>query len=365
MPDAPRPRLRQAGNARGLPAALWHSRLLAACRGEATDATPVWLMRQAGRYLPPYRALRSRLAFLALCRDPSACAEAALTARAWLDADASIVFSDILLLLEALGLPLAFAGDGPQLAPLADAAAVDRLREPRQAAAELGFVAEAVRRTVAGSPPHIPCIGFAGAPFTLAAYALEGGASRHFLRTKRFLHAEPAAWHRLCSRLAEAISALVAAQVDAGAAAIQFFDSWAGCLPRADYREHAWPYLADCVRRVPAGIPVIVFAAGAAHLLDLLAATGADVVGIDSGPELAAAWDRLGPEVAVQGNLDPALLLAPWDRLRERTRRLLDSVRGRRGHIANLGHGILKETDPHQARAWVAYIHEATARCTT
>ncbi|MCS6969563.1 MAG: uroporphyrinogen decarboxylase [Planctomycetes bacterium] len=362
MSSDPRPRLRSAGNRQGLPPALWGSRFLRACRGEPVEATPVWLMRQAGRYLPSYRALRTRHSFLALCRNPQACAEAALTARAFLEVDASIVFSDILLVLEALGVPLSFAGDGPQLRPLADAAAIAGLRDPLQAAADLGFVAEAVRATVAGSPPDIPCIGFAGAPFTLAAYALEGGASRGFLRTKRFLYAEPVAWQQLCERLSACVSALICAQVAAGAACVQFFDSWAGTLSRADYAEYALPYLQRCVQAVPPGIAVIVFATGSTHLLELLAESGADVVGVDSGPDLLSAWQRLPPGLAVQGNLDPAWLLAPWNLLRARTRELLDRVRGRAGHIANLGHGVLKDTDPWQARAWVRYVHEATRR---
>jgi uroporphyrinogen decarboxylase len=359
MQPSPRPSVRLAGNAQRLPAACWDSRFLRACRGEPTDRTPVWLMRQAGRYMEHYRGLRARLSFLDLCRSPGDCAEAALFARDWLGVDASIVFSDILVVLEALGVGLRFDGDGPKLTPLADAAAIDRLRDPIAAAADLGYVAEAVRLTVAGSPADIPCIGFCGAPFTLAAYAIEGGGSRQFARAKRFMYREPAAWHRLCAQIADCAAAHLNAQIAAGAAAVQIFDSWSGCLARDDYRDFALPHVAAIVRQVRPGVPVIVFGAGTGHLLDLMAGSGADVLGIDTGPDLATAWDALGGpgRIAVQGNLDPALLLGTPDLLHRRVDALLASVAGRPGHIANLGHGIIKETPPEMARELVARIH--------
>jgi uroporphyrinogen decarboxylase len=356
--------VRSAGNATSLPVACWDSRFMRACRGEPTDRTPVWLMRQAGRYMAHYRGLRARLSFLDLCRSPADAAEAALYARDWLGVDASIVFSDILIVLEALGVGLRFEGDGPKLTPLSDPAAVDRLRDPLAAAADLAYVAEAVRLTVAGSPADIPCIGFAGAPFTLAAYAIEGGGSRQFARAKSFMYREPEAWHRLSSAIATCSAAHVNRQIAAGAAAVQFFDSWAGCLSREDYRTYALPHLAAAVHAVTPGVPVIVFGAGTGHLLDLMAATGADVVGVDTGPDLLTAWDGLGgaARVAVQGNLDPALLLGPSAVLRARVDGLIDAVAGRPGHIANLGHGIIKETPPEMARELVQRIHERSAR---
>ncbi len=362
MPDQPRPSVRLAGNATAMPAARWDSRFLRACRGEAVDRTPVWLMRQAGRYMAHYRGLRSTLSFLDLCRSPDVCAEAALYARDWLGVDASIVFSDILVVLEALGVPLRFEGDGPKLTPLADAAAVDRLRDPLVAAGDLGYVAEAVRLTVAGSPADIPCIGFTGAPFTLAAYAIEGGGSRQFARAKRFMYSEPEAWHRLCASLATCGAAHVNRQIAAGAAAVQFFDSWAGCLSRADYRDYVLPHLRTAVQAVTPGVPVIVFGAGTGHLLDLFASTGADVVGVDTGPDLVQAWNALGAGVAVQGNIDPALLLGPEAVMCGRVDSLITSVAGRPGHIANLGHGVIKETPPEMARSLVQRIHEISAR---
>ncbi len=363
MSAAARPSVRSSGNTTAMPQAAWDSRFMRACRGETTDRTPVWMMRQAGRYMAHYRGLRANLSFLELCRNPSACAEAALFAREWLGVDASIVFSDILVVLESLGVGLRFEGDGPKLTPLADAAAVDRLRDPLVAAGDLGYVAEAVRLTVAGSPADIPCIGFAGAPFTLAAYAIEGGGSRNFARAKRFMYSEPAAWHRLAAKIAACSAAHVNRQVAAGAAAVQFFDSWAGCLSREDYREFALPHLRAAVQAVTPGVPVIVFGAGTGHLLDLLAQTGAEVIGVDTGPDLVDAWDALGGPnaTAVQGNLDPALLLGSEAVLHRRIDALLARTRGRPGHIANLGHGIIKETPPEMARDMVRRIHERSA----
>ena len=361
MHEPVRSSVRVAGNATAMPAARWNSCFMKACRGEPTDRTPVWLMRQAGRYMAHYRGLRANLSFLDLCRNPEACAEAALYAREWLGVDASIVFSDILVVLEALGVPLRFEGDGPKLTPRADAAAVARLRDPLVAAGDLGYVAEAVRLTVAGSPADIPCIGFAGAPFTLAAYAIEGGGSRQFARAKGFMYREPAAWHRLCASIAVCSAAHVNRQIAAGAAAVQFFDSWAGCLSRDDYRDFVLPHLRAAVQAVTPGIPVIVFGAGTGHLLDLFAQTGADVIGIDTGPDLTVAWDALGSGVAVQGNLDPALLLGTEAVLHQRIDGMLARVAGRPGHIANLGHGIIKETPPEMARELVRRIHERSA----
>ncbi len=311
-----------------------------------------------------YRGLRAKLSFLDLCRNPSASAEAALFAREYLGVDASIVFSDILIVLEALGVGLRFDGDGPKLTPLADAAAVGRLRDPIAAAADLGYVADAVRLTVAGSPADIPCIGFAGAPFTLAAYAIEGGGSRQFARAKRFMYTEPEAWHRLCATIATCSAAHVNRQIAAGATAVQFFDSWSGCLSREDFRDYALPHLRVAVQAVTPGVPVIVFGAGTGHLLDLFAQTGADVVGIDTGPDLVDAWDSLGgpSRVAVQGNLDPALLLGTETVLYRRIDALMARTAGRPGHIANLGHGIIKETPPEMARELVRRVHERSTR---
>lgn len=355
----PRPRYRTAANP-GLAPALWDAPFLRACRGLSNARTPVWLMRQAGRYMSHYRERRAGKSFLDLCRDPALAAEITVHARAWLEVDAAIIFSDILVVLQALGMPLSFTpGDGPALpAPIRTTTAVDQLGEAQQAAADLDYVYEALRLTRRALPPDIPLIGFAGAPFTLASYAIEGGGSRTFTRTKVFMYRESAAWHRLLTRLVDTLIAYLQRQVEAGASALQLFDSWVGELSRADYRDFVQPHMQRLVEGLPGGVPVILFGTRTTHLLDLQAATGADVIGLDHGVDLAEGWRRCGgpAQVAVQGNLDPALLLGPRERLLAQAKLVLDGG-GRTGHIFNLGHGVLKETDPDQAKALVEFVH--------
>jgi uroporphyrinogen decarboxylase len=354
--------VRRAGNAQGIAPVLWDSPFLRACRGEPAPRTPVWLMRQAGRYMEHYRGHRSGRSFLDLCRDPEACCEVTVHAATWLDTDAAIIFSDILVLLEALGLPVQFvAGDGPHLPePIRAAADVDRLRDPHQAAADLGYVYEALRLTRDALPAGMPLIGFCGAPFTLAAYAIEGGGSRQFARTRQFMYAHPAAWHRLCARIAEAAVPYLTAQVAAGAQAVQVFDSWVGNLSREDFSEFVAPHLTRVIAGVPAGIPVIAFGHATHHLMDLIAACGPDVIGCDQFTDLAAAWQRCGGPAAIgiQGNLDPCVLLADRPRVRAGVERTLAAAAGRPGHIFNLGHGVIKESDPELAKYLVAQVHE-------
>lgn len=355
----PRQRYRTAANP-GLDPALWDSPFLRACRGLPTTRTPVWLMRQAGRYMGHYRERRAGKSFLDLCKDAPLAAEITVYAQQWLGVDAAIIFSDILVVLQALGMPLTFTpGDGPALPePIRDGAGVDRLGDPTQAAADLAYVYEALRLTRAGLAADIPLIGFAGAPFTLASYAIEGGGSRTFTRTKLFMYRESEAWHRLMTRLVDALLPYLAQQVRAGASALQLFDSWVGELSRADYRTFVQPHVQRLVAGLPDGVPVILFGTRTAHLLDLQAATGADVIGLDHTVDLADAWRRCGGpgQVAVQGNLDPALLLGPRDRLLAQAQAVLDGA-ARTGHIFNLGHGVIKETDPDQAKALVEFVH--------
>lgn len=352
--------IRAAGNTLALPGALWDATFLKACRGEPVPRTPVWLMRQAGRYMQHYRGIRSGRSFLDLCKDPDRAAEVTVYAREWLGVDAAIIFSDILVVLEALGMPLEFAaGDGPRLTALDGPAAVAGLRDPLQAAADLGYVEEAIRRTVKALPADIPCIGFCGAPFTLASYALEGGSSRQFARTRAFMYQEPVAWHRLMETLVATLAPYLNAQIAAGASCVQIFDSWVGTLTREDFREFVQPHLTHLISQVVDGVPVILFGTSTGHLLDLLTACGPDVIGLDATVDLDAAWQRLGGpgRIAVQGNLDPALLLAPRERLARAAQAVLAQAAGRPGHIFNLGHGVLKETDPEQARALVELVH--------
>ncbi len=352
--------IRAAGNALALPETLWDAHFLRACRGQPTTRTPIWLMRQAGRYMQHYRGIRSGRSFLELCKDPALAAEVTVYAREWLGVDAAIIFSDILVVLEALGMSLEFAaGDGPRLSAIADPAAVAALRDPLQAAADLGYVAEAIRHTVRALPADIPCIGFCGAPFTLASYALEGGSSRQFARTRSFMYHEPAAWHHLMEKLVATAVPYLNAQIAAGASCVQIFDSWVGTLTRSDFTEFVQPHLTRLISQVVDGVPVILFGTGTGHLLDLLRDCGPDVLGLDATVDLATAWHGLGGpgRIAVQGNLDPALLLAPRARLAHATRAVLAQAAGQPGFIFNLGHGVFKETEPEQARALVELVH--------
>jgi uroporphyrinogen decarboxylase len=336
------------------------SRFLQACRRERTDVTPVWFMRQAGRYMPEYRALRQKHSILDLCHHPDLAAEVTLQPVARLGVDAAILFADILLPFEPLGLGLSFeAGEGPRIAhPVRTAAQVSALPavDPVQ---DLGYVLEAVRLAVRALPPDVPLIGFAGAPFTLASYAIEGGATRSFAVTKRFMYAESAAWHALMSCFAELVGRYLAAQAAAGARALQLFDSWVGCLAPEDYRDHVQPYSRRALELASAGgVPVIHFATDTAGFLEDFAAAGGDVIGVDWRLPLDVAWQRIGPGRAIQGNLDPTLLLAPRAVLEARVRDVLARAGARPGHIFNLGHGVLPETPVEALQAVVEVVHE-------
>ena len=336
------------------------SPFLAACRREPVPHTPVWLMRQAGRYQPEYRAIRARLGFLELCRTPDAAAEVTVMAVEQLGVDAAIIFADILLLLEPMGVGLTFEkGNGPVIhRPVRSGADVDRLAAVDPAA--LDYVYEAVRRAVHAL--RVPLIGFAGAPFTLASYLVEGGGSHDWIRTKAFLYADPGAWRALMERLVTALTGDLNAQIDAGAAAVQLFDSWVGCLPPADYRAHVLPHVRALVRALRPGVPVIHFGTGTAGLLEAMRAAGGDVIGLDWRVDLDAAWARLGDQVAVMGNLDPVALLAPIPEIRRRVGAILGQAGGRPGHVFNLGHGVLQQTPVAHARALVDAVHELSAR---
>ncbi|MBO9404994.1 MAG: uroporphyrinogen decarboxylase [Thermomicrobium sp.] len=341
--------------------AMVNSPLLRACRRKTVDMTPVWLMRQAGRYLPEYRALRERYSLLELCRQPELAAEVTLQPLRRYPLDAAIIFADILLPVLALGVPLSFAeGEGPVIgAPIRDPAAVDRLPEPDES--PLWPVAEAIRIVRAELPERVAVIGFAGAPFTLASYLIEGGSSRQYVRTKRFLLTERSAWERLLERLTELTIRYLMLQVRAGAEVVQLFDSWAGALAPAVYRDAVLPWTRRIVAAVrELGVPVIVFSTGTAGYLDLVADTGADVIGVDWRIELDRAWNAIGAR-AIQGNLDPAWLLAPAEDLRKAARDVLDRAAGRPGHIFNLGHGVLPETSPDAVAILVEFVHEYSA----
>ncbi|HXG50310.1 MAG TPA: uroporphyrinogen decarboxylase [candidate division Zixibacteria bacterium] len=336
---------------------------LAACRREPTPFTPVWLMRQAGRYMEEYRKLRAEHGFLELCKMPELAAEIAVSPVERLKVDAAIVFADILLVLEPMGVGLEYArGDGPVIRrPVQAASDVDRLRD-FDARRELSFVFEAVRKTRSALRPEVPLIGFAGAPFTLASYLIEGGGSHAYLRTKRFFHSEPEAWRRLMGRLAAAVADYLNGQIEAGAQAIQLFDSWAGCLAPLDYEEFVLPYTRAVIGALPPGTPLIHFSTGTAGMLRLVRAAGGDVIGVDWRVHLDEAWNAVGLDVAIQGNLDPAALLASPRQIRARVADILRRASGRPGHIFNLGHGVLPETPVDNVVAMVEAVHELSCR---
>ncbi|TVR44300.1 MAG: uroporphyrinogen decarboxylase [Planctomycetota bacterium] len=341
---------------------LWESDFLVAARGERPRRTPVWLMRQAGRYMREYREVRAGRSFLDLCEDSALAAEVTVYAQQRIDADAAIIFADILLILKGLGMELDYIkGDGPQFArPIRDTAGVDALGDPQQAADDCSYVAAAVALTRRDLPANIPLIGFCGAPFTLASYAIEGGGSRQFARTRALMYSDPALWHRLCERLVAASIPYAQAQVAAGCQAFQIFDSWAGVLPLADYREFVLPHLKRLAAEIPAGIPLIIFGTNTAHLLGSFVEAGADIVGIDATTSLAQAWQQLGgpSRVAVQGNLDPGLLLAPQPRLLAAADAVLAEAGDGRGYIFNLGHGVFKETDVERVIDLIRHVHQ-------
>ena len=337
---------------------LWSSPFLKACRREPAEVTPIWLMRQAGRYMAEYRALRSKVSFLELCKRPELATEVTVVAAERLGVDAAILFADILLILEPLGLALEFArGEGPVIHnPIRTAADVERVR-PLVEMSALDFVIDAVRLIRAALPPALPLIGFAGAPFTLGCYAIEGGGSRHYEQAKSFMYRDPAAWNALLERLTDATALYLNAQARAGAQALQVFDSWVGTLSPRDYARFVQPHMARLFNRLDPSVPVIHFGTGTATLLELQRDAGGSVIGLDWRVELDQAWQRLGHGVAVQGNLDPAVLLGPRDEIEAQARRILAQAKGRPGHIFNLGHGILPQTPVDNVRALIDFVH--------
>jgi uroporphyrinogen decarboxylase len=342
---------------------LYNSPFMRACRREPVPYTPVWLMRQAGRYMAEYRAVREKLSFLELCKNPQLCSEVMCTAVERLNVDAAIIFSDLLPILEPMGLELEFSpGDGPQINnPVREAGDVNRVIE-LESTESLHFVFETVAQTRRDLSAHIPLIGFAGAPFTLASYAIEGGGSRSFLHTKTLMYREPAAWQELMERLARSIARYLNAQIAAGAQAVQLFDSWVGCLSPADYRQFVLPYVRIIAKALTPGAPLIHFGTGNPALLALMAEAGGEVIGVDWRIGLADAWRTVGYERAVQGNLDPAVLLGSREVLYDQAQAVLNSAANRPGHIFNLGHGVLQQTPVDNVRALVDFVHEKSQR---
>lgn len=343
--------------------ALDNSPFMRACRREPVPYTPIWLMRQAGRYMKDYRELRARTSFLELCKTPDLATEVTVTAAERLKVDAAIIFADILLIVEPMGVGLEFTrGEGPALAnPVRSGGDVDRLKEVEDVGA-LNFVFEAIRQTRRALPRNLPLIGFAGAPFTLASYMCEGGGSKTYIHTKSLMYNDKGAWHEMMARISRALIKYLNAQIAAGAQTVQLFDSWVGCLSPDDYREYVLPHSRDVIRSLTPGVPVIHFGTGTAALLELMTEAGGDVIGFDWRVRLDEAWKRVGFDRAVMGNLDPVALFSTTGHLRNEAQRILKEAGGRPGHIFNLGHGILPETPVENVQALVELVHELSQR---
>jgi uroporphyrinogen decarboxylase len=341
-----------------------NDRFLRACRREPVDRTPVWFMRQAGRYMAEYRALRAKHSMLELCRTPELALEVTLQPIKALAVDAAILFADILLPLEPMGAPFEFAaGEGPVIhTPIRSRAQIDALRvcDPHEG---LGYVLEAIKLIRRELDGKVPLIGFAGAPFTLASYLIEGGKSAHFVDTKTLMHADPAAWNALMEKLSTVVSRYLVAQVEAGAQCLQLFDSWVGALSPGDYRTHVMPHVARILRDAAAtGVPVIHFGTGTATLLELQRDAGGTVIGVDWRTPMDDARRRLGDGVALQGNLDPVTLFAPFPVVEAAARDVLRRMEGAPGHIFNLGHGILPKTPVDTVKRLADLVHEVSER---
>ncbi len=357
---APTPRRVAISNAPRSP--LADHPMLKACRREAAPYTPIWLMRQAGRYMPEYRRVRERHGFLEMCKRPELAAEVTVTAVERLKVDAAIIFADILLPLIPMEVGLHFEkGDGPVIdRPIRTEADLERI--PAADVAALGFVGDAIKLVHRAIGATTPLIGFAGAPFTLASYLIEGGSSRQYQATKTFMYMQPETWHRLMERLARTTADYLKMQIAAGTDIVQIFDSWVGSLGPDDYRRFVLPHTASVIAAIPADVPVIHFGTVTGNLLELMREAGGDVLGLDWRVNLADAWARLNYSVAVQGNLDPIALFADVSEIRTRARAILDQAGGRPGHIFNLGHGILPDTPVDHVIALVDAVHEMSAR---
>jgi len=339
-----------------------NSLFVRAARAQPTERTPVWFMRQAGRYMPEYRAIRKEYSLIEICKKPTLAAQVTIEAAEILKVDAAIIFADLLLPLEVMGLPFHFAaGEGPIIEkPVRTPEDISQLRT--DTASDLEYVSEAVRLVSNHFKDRLPVIGFCGAPFTLASYMIEGGGSRNYIFTKKMMYSAPAAWNDLMDKLVSVTEEYSAEQVRAGADAIQIFDSWVGCLSVEDYRRYVLPHvtkLVKCLRN--ARVPLIYFGTDSATLLPAMKETGADVIGLDWRIPLDEGWQRLRFQGAVQGNLDPVLLFADWKELQSRAADILSRAAGRSGHIFNLGHGILPETPVKNVTALCDYIRGHSA----
>ena len=330
-----------------------------ACKRQPVERTPVWFMRQAGRYMAEYRTVRRQHSLLEICKKPSLAAQVTIEAAEILGVDAAIIFADLLLPLEVMGLPFHFsAGEGPVIEkPVRCKEDIAQLRTDH--AAELGYVSEAVALVAKHFAARVPVIGFCGAPFTLASYMIEGGGSRNYVHAKKMMYNHPADWDALMVKLVAVTSEYSAEQVRAGADTIQVFDSWVGCLSVEDYRRYVLPHVSGMVKELKkSGVPIIYFGTDSATLLPAMKETGADVIGLDWRIPLDEGWERIDYEAAVQGNLDPVLLFAEWTEVKSRAREILQRADGRPGHIFNLGHGILPDTPVDNVKNLARFVQE-------
>jgi uroporphyrinogen decarboxylase len=336
---------------------------LMACRRKPVNHTPVWLMRQAGRYQKEYRALRKKFSFLEMCKTPDLAAQVTLLPIQQLDVDAAIIFADILLPLEPMGIDFEFAkNEGPVFhQPIREMKQIDALRiiEPE---GDMPFLMEAIRLVRRELDGKVPLIGFSGAPFTLASYVIEGGHSKNYILTKGMMYQDRAAWHGLMEKLADVLIRYLNSQVRAGAQAVQVFDSWVGCLSPQDYEEYVLPYSKKVIDGVDKSVPLIHFGTSSSTLLEGMKRAGGDVIGLDWRVDLREAWGRVGHDVAVQGNLDPVILFGPVERIEKEVKRILERAEGRPGHIFNLGHGILPNTPVDNVVRLVDAVHEYSSR---
>ncbi len=338
---------------------LANSRFMRAARCEPTDTTPVWIMRQAGRYLPEYMAVRNQVTFIELCKRPDLAAEVTLTAREALNVDAAILFADLLPILEPMGFDLEYVkGEGPVIHnPLCKTNDPGRVK-PVENMDDLGYVFDAVRLIRRDLPADIPLLGFCGAPFTLASYAIEGGGSKNYIATKKLMYTDEAAWQELMLKLVDSLGDYLLAQIEAGCQAVQVFDSWAGCLCPADFKRYVLPYTQKLIDLIPEETPVINFLTGNPSLLPMQVQAGGQVIGIDWRMDLGEAWRTIGYDRAIQGNLDPVVIYGDLPFMRERVIDVLDAAEGRPGHIFNLGHGVHPDMDPDHVKALVQMVHE-------
>ena len=336
---------------------------LMACRRQPTEYTPIWLMRQAGRYMKEYRALRKKYSFLEMCKNPELAAQVTLQPIERFKLDAAIIFSDILIPLEPMGVEFEFAkGEGPVFHhPLREMKDVEKLRiiEPEE---EISFLMKAIRMVRNELEGKIPLIGFSGAPFTLASYIIEGGHSRNYILTKGLMYQNRPTWDALMEKITEVLIRYLNAQIRSGVQTLQIFDSWVGCLSPSDYEKYVLPFSKKVINGVSKSVPLIHFATSSSTLLELMKRAGGDVIGVDWRVDIREAWARIGYDVAIQGNLDPVILFGPVDLIKKEVKRILELAEGRPGHIFNLGHGILPDTPVDHVAALIEAVHQYSSR---